>query len=72
MAVEIQTHPELRAGNPRVLFERRDLWGGLDVAHDGRFVMVEKPETKAAPPAQINVVLNFGEDLSRRFGTGRR
>ena len=71
MAVEIRNHPELGAGKPRVLFDRSDLRGSLDVAPDGRFVMMERPERKAAP-AQINVVLNFDEDLNRRFGAGRK
>ncbi len=41
MAVEIRTQPELAVGQPKLLFDRPDLTGGLDVASSGRFVIIQ-------------------------------
>lgn len=63
MAVSIETQPELTTGQPRFLFEGPYL-EGYDLAPDGqRFLMVEAPEK---PLPQINVVLNWFEELKRR------
>ena len=69
MAVDIQTEPTFTAGKPRLLFEGQylDYW---DVAPDGqRFLMVQpiEPEQHAT---QINVVLNWFEELKQRVPTG--
>jgi serine/threonine-protein kinase len=68
MAVAITMEPELNPGKPEVLFEGGYQIGGrissnYDVTPDGRFVMIRTDE-KAAP-AQINVVLNWFEELKR-------
>jgi hypothetical protein len=39
-----------------------------DVARDGRFVMVQEG-APAPPPAQLNVVLNWYEELKRLVPT---
>jgi serine/threonine-protein kinase len=63
MAVPIQTKPTFRAGRPQVLF-RGDYDPGYDVAPDGqRFLMIKTPPESA--PRQINVVLNWFEELRR-------
>jgi eukaryotic-like serine/threonine-protein kinase len=76
MAVEIATQPSFSAGKPRMLFEGRYVLGqaittNYDVSPDGqRFLMVKPAEQEQAPPTQINVVLNWFEELKRRVPTG--
>jgi len=75
MVVDITTEPTFRAGNPRLLFEGF-YQGGIggnrafyDVTPDGqRFLMVKagEQETEAM---QINVVLNWFEELKRLVPT---
>jgi Tol biopolymer transport system component/predicted Ser/Thr protein kinase len=64
MAVDIQTNPALRAGQPRALFELRT--ASWDVAPDGkRFLVVKEPET-AAGEAKMQVVVNWFEELRQK------
>jgi serine/threonine-protein kinase len=71
MVVRIRTRPEFEAGPPRVLFEREMKHGiydtpAYDVAPDGsEFVMIERPLELA--PTQLNVVLDWDEELQRRL-----
>jgi eukaryotic-like serine/threonine-protein kinase len=78
MAVEIATQPSFAAGKPRMLFE-----GpyepppvpipNYDVSTDGqRFLMLKPSELEAAAPTQINVVLNWFEELKRRVPPGTK
>jgi hypothetical protein len=77
MAVAISTEAGLAPGRPTLLFEgvyeTRDITGAsipisnYDVTPDGRFVMVRRDENAA--PAQINVVLNWSEELKRLVPT---
>ncbi len=77
MAVDITTEPAFRAGTPRLLFEagyegpRRVLYGAnYDVSSDGqRFVMVQAGQEQQEPVTQINVVLNWFEELKRLVPT---
>jgi eukaryotic-like serine/threonine-protein kinase len=64
MAVEVTTRPSFSASRPRVLFEGRygSSGGPPAVSRDGqRFLMQQQGEA-----AQINVVLNWFEELKRR------
>ena len=77
MSVEIATQPTFSAGRPRVLFEgNRYLSDSIlvryyDVSPDGqRFLMIRTNEPEPAP-TQINVVLNWFEELQRRVPPGR-
>ncbi len=68
MAVEITTQPSFSAGTPKVLFEGQYQLLTLstpnyDVAPDGQRFLMLKPIEQAA---QINVVLNWFEELKRR------
>jgi Tol biopolymer transport system component len=70
MVVDITTQPTFKAGTPRVLLEGgfRLVSGALgpsfDVSADGqRFLMVQNND---ANPTQLNVVLNWFEELKRR------
>jgi hypothetical protein len=73
MAVDISTQPGFAAGKPRQLFEGHFLKNGVgyarpnyDVSPGGqRFLMVKPVEQEQAPPTQINVVLNWTEELKR-------
>jgi len=70
LAVETTTHPGFSAGKPRVLFEGQYLMAvtgpAYDASADGqRFLMVKEPLS----PTQINVVLNWSEELKRLVPT---
>ncbi len=75
MAVEITTDPTFSAGTPKVLFEETFQRGSVyranyDVSPDGqRFVMIQAGEPQESAPTQINVVLNWFEELKRRVQT---
>jgi serine/threonine-protein kinase len=77
MAVEIATQPTFSAGKPKVLFERDYMPTNgtipfYGVTSDGqRFVMV-KDNDQSAPITQINVVLNWFEELKARVPTGKK
>ena len=72
MAVSIQTEPTFDAGAPEVLFERAyalapvNLFSNYDVDAQGRFLMIKG---KDQGPGQINVVLNWFEELKRLVPT---
>jgi serine/threonine-protein kinase len=74
MAVETTMQPSFAAGKPRVLFEGQYLASvfpltgvAYDVSADGqRFLMVKETEAASRSTAQINVVLNWFEELKRR------
>jgi hypothetical protein len=57
-----------RTAKPAMLFEGRyvnDLALDYDVAPDGRFLMI-KPSDEELVPAQLDVVVNWREELARR------
>jgi len=72
MAVEITTQSEFSAGKPQVLFEGRYQASPLtasnyDVTSDGqRFLMLKAIQQTQGAPTQIDVVLNWFEELKRR------
>jgi Tol biopolymer transport system component len=78
MAVDISTQPTFTAGKPRVLFEGRyeptpATFPNYDVSPDGkRFLMLKPSEQEAAGPREINVVLNWSEELKRRVPIGKK
>jgi len=72
MTVEITTRPSFTASKPRALFEGRyepspATTPNYDVSRDGqRFLMLKPNEQEVSAPTQINVVLNWFEELKRR------
>ena len=76
MAVDISTQPVFSAGKPKILFERKYLPSpaalpNYDVSPDGqRFLMVSAGEQEHTA-TQINVVLNWFEELKRRVPAGK-
>jgi serine/threonine-protein kinase len=78
MAVDIATQPSFAAGKPRMLFEGHYLptpatFPNYDVSPDGQHFLMLKPNEQAqAAPTQINVVLNWFEELKRRVPAGTK
>ena len=77
MVVDVKTDPTFTAGRPRLLFEgdyRVTAGRGIadyDAAPDGqRFLMIQEGGKESAP-TQINVVLNWFEELKKRVPSGR-
>ena len=75
MAIEITTQPTFSAGRPHLLFGGRyepspNGVAGYDVSLDGqRFLMLKPAESQTSAPTQINVVLNWFEELNRKATT---
>jgi serine/threonine protein kinase len=75
MAVSFITEPDLRVGQPRLLFEGKYYpgypWGrNYDIAPDGkRFIMITD-ESQSERPTQINIVLNWAEELKQLVSPG--
>jgi eukaryotic-like serine/threonine-protein kinase len=78
MAVDISTQPGFVAGKPRQLFEGKYLpdpyaRANYDVSPDGqRFLMLKPSEQTGNAPTQINVVLNWFEELKQKVPTGTK
>ncbi len=81
MAVEVQTEPTFKRGNPKILFkgtylsstEQKVTMTAWDISPDGkRFLMIKPPgstgaaPTAAAPQPKINIVVNWFEELKQR------
>ena len=74
LAVSVTTKPAFNASKPKVLFEvSRGLrrYADYDVTPDGQHFVMVKSE-KEANPTQINVVLNWFEELKRRVPPGKK
>jgi hypothetical protein len=78
MAVEIATQPSFAVGKPKMVFEGQYLLSGgtladYDVAADGqRFLMIKPLGQEKAAATQINVVLNWTEELKRLVPAGTK
>jgi serine/threonine protein kinase/Tol biopolymer transport system component len=78
MAVDIATQLGFAAGKPRMLFEGRYEPSPVpatnyDVSRDGqRFLMLKPSEQAQAAPTQINVVLNWFEELRQKVPQGKK
>ena len=79
MAVEIATKPSFSAGTPKMLFEGEYQslltisTPNYDVSPDGqRFLMLKPAEQTQTAPTQINVVLNWFEELKQKVPTGKK
>ena len=74
--VSVLTEPEVQVGRPELLFEGRFMassgrWGrNYDISPKGDFfILIEEGETQSS--AQINVVLNWSEELKRLVPPGK-
>jgi serine/threonine-protein kinase len=77
MAVDIATQPSFASGKPRMLFEGQyspapGTTPNYDVSPDGQRFLMIKPSEAGEAPTQINVVLNWFEELKQRVPTGKK
>jgi Tol biopolymer transport system component len=78
MAVDIATQPSFAVGKARMLFEGEYVptpatLSNYDVTPDGqRFLMLKSSEQEQTAPTQINVVLNWFEELKQKVPTGKK
>jgi Tol biopolymer transport system component len=77
MAVEVTTQPKFSAGEPRMLFEGQYVptpgtFPDYDVSADGQRFLMLKPAGQAQASTQINVVLNWTEELKRLVSQGTK
>jgi serine/threonine-protein kinase len=78
MAVDITTQPSFAVGKPHALFEGPYVptpltFPDYDVSSDGqRFLMLKASEQARAAPTQINVVLNWFEELKQKVPAGKK
>ncbi len=74
MAVRIGTGPKFSLGVPRQLFEVRLFESGhyYDPTADGQQFYAIQQDEKEGSTGQVRIILNFSEELSRRFTPGRK
>jgi len=70
LAVDISTSPTFSAGKPRELFEAPSLYPS-GVSPDGQRFLATQPVEPDLPATQINVVLNWFEELKQKVPTGK-
>jgi hypothetical protein len=75
MSVEVNTSPTLVVGKPRRVFEGRyatsgALFANYDVTPDGKRLLMVKGSVQDGP-AQINLVLNWLEEVKRLVATDK-
>jgi hypothetical protein len=78
MAVDIATQPSFAAGKPRKLFEGRygdspnPVTANYDVSPDGQRFLITKESEQSSSATQINVVLNWFEELKQKVPAGKK
>jgi len=77
IAVDITTQATFSAGKPRMLFEGAYVlsprsFPDYDVSPDGQRFLMLKASEQAQAPAQINVVLNWFEELKQKVPVGKQ
>lgn len=65
LAAEVKLQPSFSAGKPRLLFEADYIHEGYDAGPGGTILSIER-SSASIEPAQIQLVLNWFEELSRR------
>jgi hypothetical protein len=75
MVAEVTTQPTFSPGSPKVLFEGEYVPPGslanYDISPDGQHFLMIQDATPAQALTQINVVLNWFEELKRRVPAAR-
>ena len=78
MAVDITTQPSFAKGKPRILFAgpyapTATVFPNYDFDAKGqRFLMIKPSEQAQAAATQINVVLNWTEELKQKVPAGSK
>ena len=68
MSVGVQTQPAFKPGMPRALFSAAGYlgYGNYDVAPDGEHFLMIKQEDISTSPRELNVIVNWPDELARR------
>jgi Tol biopolymer transport system component len=71
MVVDVATNPSFSVGKPRQLFQKPyersgAYWANYDVTADGQQLLMVKGAEQIRLPSQMNIVLNWFEDLKQR------
>ena len=72
MAVEVKTSPAFRAGIPKIIYEgnfSNELGYKYDVTSDGSRLLILSPYEQEETVPQLNVILNWFEELKERVPT---
>jgi serine/threonine protein kinase len=74
MIVDVETQPAFKAGTPHTLFPTTGYLGAgnYDVAPDGQHFLMIKQDDAQTNPKELNVVLNWSEELKRRAPLGKK
>ena len=76
MVAETTTHPNFSAGNPKLVFEQRyaayQTLPDYDVSADGQRFLFTKSGEEAQARSEINVVVNWPEELKQKVPTGNK
>jgi eukaryotic-like serine/threonine-protein kinase len=77
MVVDVTTQGTFSVGKPRVLFEGRYVptprsFQDYDISPDGQRFLMLKATEQAQSPEQINVVLNWFEELKQKVPAGKK
>ena len=73
MSVDIATQPTFHASTPRVIVPAKAMGNivGYDVSPDGQRFLISRQSNEGAQAEQINVILNWSEELRRRSASGK-
>jgi serine/threonine-protein kinase len=74
MSVDVETQPVFKAGTPHGLFQTTGYLGAgnYDVAPDGQHFLMIKQDDALTNPKELNVILNWSEELKRRTPPGKK
>lgn len=73
MGVDIATQPTFHASTPRVIVPAKAMGNlaGFDVSPDGQRFLIRQQSSEGAQTGQINVILNWSDELRRRSSSGK-
>ena len=78
MGVDVTSQPTFTASTPRVIVPAKamarllsGMGDAFDVSPDGQRFLIHQQSSEAAQTAQINVILNWSEELRRRGASGK-
>jgi serine/threonine protein kinase/Tol biopolymer transport system component len=77
MGVDIATQPTFHASTPRVIVPAKAMGNlpsgplGFNVSPDGQRFLIRQQSNEGAQTTQINVILNWSEELRRRSASGK-
>ena len=81
MSVSLETQPAFKAGTPRVLFQAGGYLGvggsyvasgNYDVAPDGQHFLMIKEKEAPASSKELNIIVNWADELKRRAPVAKK